>query len=91
MHPYFTSKLFQAALVSLFAAVAAAWWLTVPALMTSTNFVALAGIAAGFLWVLKNTYESAQPASSLAQSLHDVETAAASRRARRSPRDRGVA
>jgi UPF0716 family protein affecting phage T7 exclusion len=81
MHISFNATQFQRALASVIAVVIAAWWLTVPGLVTPSTFVALVGFLAAFMWVLNNTIENAQPASSLAQSLHDVETTAASRRA----------
>ena len=71
-------------LLTLLVVVAAAWWLTVPGLMNSSTFVALFGILMATAWVVKSTFENARPASSLAQSLHDVDAAAA---AKRSPRN----
>lgn len=65
------------------AAVALAWWILVPQLMTSMNFVALAGIFGGFVVVVRNTFENARPASSVAQSLHDLEAVRPVVRARR--------
>ena len=76
MHASFSTVL-QRALVSVMAVVAAAWWLTVPGVMAPSTFVALFGILAASAWVWRSTYENARPASSLAQSLYDVETAAA--------------
>lgn len=84
MHASFNSTPFQSALAFALAIIAAAWWLTVPGLMTSSTFAAVFGILAGSLWVLKSTLENARPASSLAQSLHDVEAAAGLKRAGRS-------
>jgi hypothetical protein len=84
MHSSFTSTVFQPAVALALTLVVAAWWLTVPGLMNSSTFVALFGILGASGWVLKSAYENARPASSLAQSLHDVETAAALKRARRS-------
>jgi hypothetical protein len=83
MHPYFTSTLFQRTVALAIAAVAGAWWLTVPGVMTSSTFVAIFGILAASAWVLKSSVENARPASSMAQSLHDVETAAALKHDRR--------
>jgi hypothetical protein len=80
----FPSRLFQPALGLALTLVVAVWWLTVPGLMTSSTFVALFGILGASGWVLKSAYENARPASSLAQSLHDVETTAALKRPRRS-------
>jgi hypothetical protein len=84
MHSLFTSTPFQSGIVFVLAVGTAAWWLTVPGLMTPPTFVALSGILAASIWVVKNTIVNARPASSLAQTLHDVEAAAAARRARRS-------
>jgi hypothetical protein len=83
MHAYFTSTLFQRTVVFAVAAIGGAWWLAVPGVMTSSTFVAIFGIVAASAWVLKSTVENARPASSLAQSLHDVETAAALKHDRR--------
>jgi hypothetical protein len=84
MSAYINSSLLRRILALVAVVAAAAWWLTVPDLITSSTFVALLAFLAGAAWVLKSTYENAQPASSLAQSLHDIETAAAVKRARRS-------
>ena len=83
MHAFSTSMVVQAGLALMIAIVATSWWLTVPGLMTPSTFVAVSGILAGSVWVVKSTYENARPASSLAQSLHDIETTAASKRTRR--------
>ena len=76
----------QSVLVALLAIVAAAWWLTVPVVMTSSTFIAIFGILTASAWVVKSTFENARPSSSLAQSLHDVEAAAG---AKRTPRSSG--
>lgn len=83
MHASFSSTPVQSVLVTMLV-VAAAWWLTVPGLMNLSTFVALFGILAASAWVLKSTFENARPASSLAQSLHDVEAASANTRTPRS-------
>jgi UPF0716 family protein affecting phage T7 exclusion len=69
------SMVVQALVMSVVCVIAAAWWLTVPGVMTSSTFIALCGILAASGWVVKSTSMNAQPASSLAQSLHDVEAA----------------
>lgn len=51
----------------------AAWFVTVPAVMTTSSFLALVGILMAFGWVVRTTYLNAQPASSIAQSLDDAE------------------
>jgi hypothetical protein len=84
MQAPYISTLFHSTLGLVILTVAAVWWLTVPGLITSSTFVAILGILAASAWVVKSTFENARPASSLAQSLHDVETAASLRRARRS-------
>ena len=58
-------------------AVALVGWLTVPALMTPSSFLALLGFIAVSAWVVKTTYQNAQPASSLAQSFYDADAEAA--------------
>jgi len=77
MHADFHSTVFQRALVLAIAIAALAWFLIVPALMTSSAFVALCGLLAASAWIVKTAYVNAQPASSLAQSLHDAEVDAA--------------
>ena len=77
MHANFNSTVFQRVLVVAISVVALAWFLIVPVLMTSSAFVALCGLLAASAWILKTAYVNAQPASSLAQSLHDAEVAAA--------------
>jgi UPF0716 family protein affecting phage T7 exclusion len=80
MHAYFNSAVFRPTLV-LVISVVAGWVLTVPGLMTPSSFVLLFGFVAAFAWVLRTTYMNAQPASSLAQSLHDADTDASVKRA----------
>jgi hypothetical protein len=75
MDPFFS--IFQRTALLTIAVVAALWWFTVPGVMTSSTFAALFGILAASAWVLKSSFENARPASSLAQSLHDVDSAAA--------------
>ena len=52
--------------------IAATWFLAVPVLSTST-FIAFVGVVMGLGWVASTTYWNAQPAASLAQSIHDAE------------------
>jgi len=87
MHRYFNSTVFQRIVVLAIAILAAAWWFSVPGVMTPATFVAVLAFLAASGWILKSTYENAQPASSLAQSLHDVEKAAALKRARQTPNE----
>jgi hypothetical protein len=74
------SRLFQSTLVSVFVVIVAAWWLAVPGLMNFSTFVAIFGILAASALVVKSTLENARPASSFAQSVHDVEAAATVKR-----------
>ena len=60
---------------TLVAVVALAWLVAVPHFLTLSSFAAFAGLLAASAWVLKTTYSNAQPASSLAQRLHDAEAA----------------
>ena len=83
MHVNSSATVFPSALFLITALVAASWWLTVPAVMATSTFVALCGIVAASVWVVMSTYRNARPASSLAQSLHDVDTAGALKRTRR--------
>ena len=63
----------------LVALVALAWLVAVPDFLTLSSFAAFAGLLAASAWVLKITYSNAQPASSLAQRLHDADAARAPR------------
>ena len=69
--------------LSVLITLAIAGVLMVPSLLTSSTFLALAGLMVAFTWVLKATIVNAQPASSLAQSLHDIDTAASVERRRK--------
>lgn len=51
----------------------------VPWLMTFSNFAALAAVVIVGSWVCVATFHNAQPASSLAQTIHDSEAAAITR------------
>ena len=72
----------QLVLPSVLTMFAVAGVMTVPSLLTLSTFLALAGVLGGFTWVLKETLVSAQPARSIAQSLHDIDAAAAAKRSR---------
>lgn len=61
----------------------AAWFITVPELVTSSSFFAVAALLGGSAWVTATSYIDGRPANSLAQSLHDIDIAAAADRARR--------
>ena len=78
--PHLNTTVFQRLLLVATAIVAAAWFLTVPGFLKPSTFVALFGFLAGFVWVVHSTYMNAQPASSLAQSLHDADAAASIKR-----------
>jgi hypothetical protein len=67
-------------LLSVLTTFAIAGFLVVPSLLTSSTFLALAGLMVAFTWIVKTTILNAQPASSLAQSLHDIDTAASAER-----------
>ena len=66
---------FQWTFVFVLAIIGASWWLTVPGLMHPSTFAALFGVLGASIWVVASTFQNARPASSLAQSLHDVEAA----------------
>ena len=83
MHVNSSSTVFHLAFVFIAVLVAASWWLTVPDVMATSTFAALCGIVAASVWVVMSTYQNARPTSSLAQSLHDVDTAGALKRTRR--------
>jgi hypothetical protein len=51
----------------------AAWLVSVPTLMGTSNFLVAAALFTALGWVAFSTYNNALPASSLAQSLHDAE------------------
>jgi hypothetical protein len=66
--------------------IVAAWFLAVPAVLSTSTFIAFVGVVMGLGWVASTTYWNAQPASSLAQSIHDSEqTGAPARRKTRRP------
>lgn len=75
MRPYFRAAAFQSAFFFPIPAAAAGWFLMVPQIMNPSTYMAAAGIMAGFGWVSAVTYMNASPASSLAQTLHDADTA----------------
>ena len=83
MHVNSSSTVFQSAFVLIALLVAASWWLTVPEVMATSTFAAVCGILAASVWVVMSTYQNARPASSLAQSLHDVDAAEALKRTNR--------
>lgn len=55
------------------ALVALAWFIAVPTVVTTWNFFFFAGLLTALGWVVKTTYLNGQPASSLAQVLHDAD------------------
>ena len=57
----------------LLALVAVAWLVAVPNFLTLSSFAAFVGLLAAIAWVFKTAYSNAQPASSLAQRLHDAD------------------
>lgn len=66
--------------------IIAAWFLAVPAVLSTSTFIAFVGVVLGLGYVVSTTYWNAQPASSLAQSIHDAEqTGAPARRKTRRP------
>ena len=62
--------------------IVAAWFLAVPAILSTSTFIAFVGVVMGLAWVVSTTYWNAQPASSLAQSIHDAEQTAVPARQR---------
>ena len=78
MNSYTSSATARAVILAvLFAATV--WLVAVPAVVTTSSFLAVLGIAAAFWWIAATTYLNAQPASSLAQSLHDADQTRPSR------------
>ena len=75
MRSYSGSTLVDRNLALSLPVVTVAWLLTVPAVLTTSSFLAAAGLLIGVAWVARTTYRNAQPASSLAQSFHDTERA----------------
>ena len=66
--------------------IAATWFLAVPTVLSISTFIAFVGVVMGLGWVASTTYWNAQPAASLAQSIHDAEqTGAPARRSTRRP------
>lgn len=70
------SKSFQRNAFLALPLVALAWLVAVPAVVTTSSFIAVVGLLAAFGWIAKTTYENGQPAGSLAQVLHDAERSA---------------
>lgn len=75
MHWYTGLTALQRYLALAIVLVAGAWLLTVPVVFTTSSFLTLVGVSMVCGWIVRITYLNAQPASSLAQSLHDVEHA----------------
>jgi len=73
MRSYFTSNVFERSLVVAIPLFVVAWFIAVPNFLTTANFALLVGFIVGLTWVVKTTYANAQPASSLAQTLHDAD------------------
>ena len=73
MSSYTGATAIQRSFVLALPLLVATWFVTVPALLTTSSFLALGGILAGAGWVIRTTCLDAQPASSLAQSMHDAE------------------
>ena len=67
------SAVVQGAFASAIPIAAAAWLITVPTVLTASNFVALLGVLAALGWVAKTTYLNAQPPASIAQQVHDAD------------------
>ena len=75
----FHARLVPSALLLLTLCAVAAWFATVPRLITSSSFLAFAGLLVGCAWVTTRSYINGHPAHSLAQSLHDADLAEAER------------
>jgi hypothetical protein len=82
MSAFTSSAVLQRAFLLTVSLVLVSGVILVPWLLTFSNFMALAAFVVGASWVFLATFKNAQPASSLAQSLHDSD-AAALRQARR--------
>jgi hypothetical protein len=52
---------------------AMAWLVTVPAVLTPTDFFAVVGLLVAFGWVARTTVLNGQAVGSLAQLLHETE------------------
>jgi hypothetical protein len=55
--------------------VVMAWWVTVPAALTPSNVLTVAGLLGLLGWVAKAAYENGQPAHGVALLLYDTEHA----------------
>jgi uncharacterized membrane protein len=73
------SAALQRALVLVLSLTLVTGVIAVPWLMTFSNFAVLAATVVGGVWVCMATFHNAQPASSLAQSIHDSEVVAVKR------------
>ena len=79
MRTSFNALLVPGALLLLTLGALATWFATVPRLITSSSFLAFAGLLVGCAWVTTRSYINGRPAHSLAQSLHDADVAEAER------------
>lgn len=75
MRTYTGSTAFQRYLAVAVPLVVLAWFVTVPAVFTTSSFLAVAGLLAALGWIAMNTYLNGQPAASLAQVIHDADDA----------------
>jgi len=73
MRTYSTSNVFERGLVVAIPLLVIAWFIAVPTFLAPVNFALVAALILGISWVLKTTFTNAQPASSLAQTLHDAD------------------
>ena len=78
MRTYSPTIATQRVLVLAMPLTAAAWLVSVPGVLTTSSFLAVAGVLIGGFWVARATYRNGQPAASLPQVLHDAEHAASS-------------
>jgi hypothetical protein len=74
-----TATALQRALVFTISLTLVTGVIAVPWLMTLSNFAVLAAMVVGGVWVCMATFHNAQPASSLAQTIHDSEAGAVKR------------
>jgi hypothetical protein len=82
MSAFATSTAVQRALVFTVALTLVTGVIAVPWLLSLSNFAVLAATVVGGVWVCMATLHNAQPANSLAQTIHDSEAAAVKRAGR---------
>lgn len=73
MLAYFGSTVVQRRFALIVPISLAAWLVTPPTVIMTSSLFALLALLTAFAWIVQTTYKNAQPASSLAQALHNAD------------------